>query len=288
MQIAEPDFFSRQVSGAKRFYRSLNPLDPREIAVVAGGCETCNPGYMIVRESFPYFAIEFLAGGSGTLVLKGKTSQIHPGAVFAYGPGVPHSIHNHQATPLRKYFVTFTGARAEKLLTEELGLLGELRRTSSPHSIQASFEELVQYGLTYAPFSDRICGTLVEALLYKIAQATLPGKASDSPAFATYQRCREIIAQEYLRLRSLLEIAQACAIDPSYLCRLYQRFDSQTPYQHLLRLQMNHAADQLLIPHKLVKEIAYEMGFNDPFHFSRTFKRVFGISPAQFARIRWK
>jgi len=32
----------------------------------------------------------------------------------------------------------------------------------------------------------------------------------------------------------------------------------------------------------LVKDIAFELGFENPFHFSRTFKSVYGVSPENF------
>jgi len=32
-----------------------------------------------------------------------------------------------------------------------------------------------------------------------------------------------------------------------------------------------------------VKEAAYEVGYTDPFYFSRVFKAVFGIPPSQIA-----
>jgi len=31
-----------------------------------------------------------------------------------------------------------------------------------------------------------------------------------------------------------------------------------------------------------VKDIAFELGFENPFHFSRTFKSVYGVSPENF------
>jgi len=35
-----------------------------------------------------------------------------------------------------------------------------------------------------------------------------------------------------------------------------------------------------------VKEVAYELGFRDTFHFSRAFKKVFGVSPDTFRKLR--
>ena len=49
---------------------------------------------------------------------------------------------------------------------------------------------------------------------------------------------------------------------------------------------MNLAAQRLQEPGTLVKQVAAELGFDDPFHFSRTFKNVFGLSPEAFRRLR--
>ena len=50
----------------------------------------------------------------------------------------------------------------------------------------------------------------------------------------------------------------------------------------LVRAEWNRCRDALVDPafrHTSVSEIAYEWGFNDAAHFSRTFKVRFGVSP---------
>jgi AraC-like DNA-binding protein len=49
---------------------------------------------------------------------------------------------------------------------------------------------------------------------------------------------------------------------------------------------MNAAAERLQQPDALVKQMAEQIGFNDPFHFFRSFKRVLGLSPEAFRRLR--
>ena len=46
---------------------------------------------------------------------------------------------------------------------------------------------------------------------------------------------------------------------------------------------MNHAAELLTHNNQMVKEVANQVGFDDPYYFSRTFKQFFGVSPKQFA-----
>jgi AraC-like DNA-binding protein len=49
---------------------------------------------------------------------------------------------------------------------------------------------------------------------------------------------------------------------------------------------MAYAADRFQKTGVMVKEIAHELGFVDQFHFTRVFKKVFGISPQSFKGLR--
>jgi AraC-like DNA-binding protein len=283
----EPAYFSTRISAARRFYRNLHPTGNDKLTVVAGGRETSGLGYEIKRSTFPYCAIEFVAGGRGTLVLNNDEFDLSPGVVFTYGNNVPHMIRSSEQEPLQKYFVNFSGKRGRDLLVR-YSLWGMAFHTSAPSVIIDCFDELIERGNMHTAFSDPLCSLLMELLILKIAETAIPFGESKSPAFASYQRCREYIHNHYSELRSLEEIARSCCIDQAYLCRLFKRFGHQTPYHYLLRLRMNRAAELLLIPGKIIKEVAHEMGFDDQFHFSRTFKKIFGLSPKYFAQMRWK
>jgi AraC-like DNA-binding protein len=52
----------------------------------------------------------------------------------------------------------------------------------------------------------------------------------------------------------------------------------------LKHYKMNAAAKLLLEGNLLVKEVAAEIGFDDPLHFSQSFKSFFGIAPRNFAQ----
>ena len=116
----------------------------------------------------------------------------------------------------------------------------------------------------------------------KIAERAVPFGGADPRALATYHRARALMDARFLEFKTLEDVAKAAGLNLSYLCRLFQRFDRQTPYRHLMHLKMNRAAQLLLDQGLLVKEVAAELGFNDPFNFSRAFRGVFGLSPESF------
>jgi AraC-like DNA-binding protein len=282
----EPAFFSNQVTQAKRFYIRKSNVNDSHIRVICGGCEHTNPDFEIDRKDFPYYCLEFVAKGAGSVTLNDNRYELKAGSVFFYGPGIGQRITSVPEQPMIKYFINFTGSSVKQILKKHISPLGTAIHISRPDEISRILDELLAHGLSDSPYKSRICSIILEYLLYRIAEMAISEKESPSIAFGTYQNCRQYIKDNFLILNSLKDIAEACMIDHAYLCRLFKQFDTQSPYQYLLNLKMAYAADRFKESGVLVKEIAHKLGFTDQFHFTRVFKKFFGISPRAFKGLR--
>ena len=285
-RIQQPQFFSRQVRDARRFYLDLLPDPGKPFAVVCGGREDCAADFVIDRPTFPYLSIEFVSSGRGTLWLDGREYPLALGSVYTYGPNVAHKIVADQVDPFSKYFVDFVGNDAEQLMEQHGLRLGTVQQVTSPLEVQRNLDDLITHGLRNRGAASQLCDALMQYILILIASCASHDTVSLSPAYTTYVRCRDQIEKHYLRLHSLDELARETFVDKAYLCRLFQRFDSQTPHQYLMRLKMNRAAELLEDSEMLVKQVSVAVGFDDAFHFSRVFKNVLGISPKAFRHLR--
>jgi AraC-like DNA-binding protein len=285
-QSVAPDFFSRQVSQARRFFLELAPAKKRGLTIVCGGRESCNPDYAIHRKTFPFYSLEYVVAGHGTVVLQGRRHSLQPGVIFSYGPDIAQDIATDSGEPLKKYFVDFAGTAALRLLRLCKLLPGTATRIHPPGALQGIFDEMIQSGLSGTRHAPEVCAKLLECLAMRAAESRAPLQGAETRSFVTYQHCRQHIEQHFLRLKTLRQIADECHSDAAYLCRLFRRYDHQSPYRHLLRLKLNFAAEHLHQPGALVKQVAEDAGFGDPFHFSRTFKNVFGLSPDAFRKLR--
>ncbi len=170
-----PEFFSRQVRAARRFYLDLAPPAETQLAVVCGGCEQCAADYEIHRQTFPYYSVEFVARGRGELVLATRRQELLPGTVFAYGPGIAQQIRTDAQEPLEKYFVDFAGPAAPGLLSRHGLQPGSVRQVSALSELEAAFELLVRDGCQGTGFATQLCTQLLEYLLLKVVQSRLPG-----------------------------------------------------------------------------------------------------------------
>lgn len=280
----EPEYFSKQVTDARRWFLSLPKPSEKGLAVVSVGCERCLPDYVVQRDTFDFEAIEFVAEGEGTLVLNGATHTLQPGSVFSYRTDIPHRIENTSRSPMLKYFLDCGGQSARQRFANSSVGGGKIVQLGSAAEIVDLFELLIRNAMNESEHSGAICAALVETLLLKITEQTITGNTADTRAWATYERIRRHMQENYIRLKTMNEVARETGVDPAYLSRVFRRFHRVSPYRFLMRLKMSHAASLLLNPDTLVKEVAAELDFPDPFHFSRSFKSVYGISPEQFAR----
>lgn len=284
----EPSYFSGQTRAAKRFYKP-KPLSESHadapFAIQSGGWERCAPGYRITRTTFPYITLEFVVAGTGSVELSGKAFPLIPGVFFSYGPGMPHAIANDSATPLDKYFICVAADDARTVFGDEIDMFGKVLHSARPYELQQTFEELTNYGLENSAWSGRICESLVRLLVLKMKESSIENADYSGMAYAKYQHCLSVIDRNFMKLRNLNQIAEECRVEVSYLCKLFRRFNHQSPYQYFLRLNMNHAADLLLQKNIQIQELAERMQYPDPLHFSRTFKKVMGVSPREFMKI---
>ena len=284
MDKKDVPFISTQVTSGEYYYLNLTPDKKAGEVVVCGGREQTAPTYRIERTRFKFYSIEFVSSGRGTLTISGKTYPLRPGAIYCYGPQTPHCIQTDPEHPMLKHFVDFTGSAFVNMLNSTDFLKGAPLFVSRPFRIRNIFENLLTTGNTESRNRNALCALLLRQLILYADDTAMEPEAAFSPAWQTYMRCRQYIERHYMDLPTIGKAAEACFVDQAYLSRLFKRFAEESPLQLLTRLKMSRAADLLSSGDLLIKQVGEQVGFADPYHFSRVFKRVYGIPPETFVR----
>lgn len=281
------ELLSQQVSGARYFFLRLAPVDKGGgLTLTLGGRELCNPDYRVQREGYVYFGLEYVAEGRGMLTLDGETHALGPGAVFAYSPQTRCAISTEPAAPMVKYFVCLAGAGCAARLAQAGVRPGTLRPLTAHAEMRDLFEELIHDAQRATPVSRALARARLEVLLLKLEEQFAAQARGGDPARERFLRCKTLIDENAATLSTLEEIAGIAGLEVSSVCRLFRRHHGGSPYQYLLRRKMTLAAEQLVENGGLVKEAAARVGFADPYHFSRCFKAVHGVSPRELLRHR--
>ncbi|MEM7193349.1 MAG: AraC family transcriptional regulator [Pseudomonadota bacterium] len=82
----------------------------------------------------------------------------------------------------------------------------------------------------------------------------------------------------------LTDLANAAGVKRNQVIRDFKAAEGVTPGQYFRSMRLN-LAKQLIRAGKNLVETAGESGFSDQSHFTRSFKRAFGITPNAFKRI---
>jgi AraC-like DNA-binding protein len=122
---------------------------------------------------------------------------------------------------------------------------------------------------------------LIKAARLKLAQQGGSGLAATHRP-ETLRRLRELIELHYQELHRPSDYARLLGTSQKALALLVRTHLHKTLTVLIRERVMKHAKWQLLHTRKPVKQIAYEVGFDDEFYFSRTFKRAYGCAPLAF------
>ena len=93
------------------------------------------------------------------------------------------------------------------------------------------------------------------------------------------------LAWGYIGHKTIAEIAEQCGVSECYFRRLFQEYSGESPMNFRQRYRIEKAKQLLLSDeHYTVGEIAEMLGFSDIYHFSKTFKKHFGLSPREYIK----
>jgi two-component system response regulator YesN len=124
---------------------------------------------------------------------------------------------------------------------------------------------------------------------YERALAQPSTKAAKRLEGEDVQRWRVEKAVEYLRDHfnrpvDLGEVAHYVGVSSGYLSALFTRSLGRSFTDVLAACRLDEAEKLLADPALSVKEIAVRVGIDNPFYFSRLFRKRTGASPLQFRR----
>jgi AraC family transcriptional regulator len=82
------------------------------------------------------------------------------------------------------------------------------------------------------------------------------------------------------------QLAASVGVHPTRLAHEFRRRLGASPGEYARQLRLAWAADRLRENDSGIAEIAIRAGFCDQSHFSRTFRRQFGMAPAAWRQSR--
>ena len=268
---------------ARYFYFETHPTYNNELAIVFGGHEKCANDFEIRRRTYPYYVLEYCLEGRCTLEINSTAHTLSSGAIAGFTPGNPHHYACNKIIGWEHFWLAFVGTKARELF-EKSTLHSKGAVAGSPHTIQL-IQAIIANGIQKKQYSQEICSSYLRILLLSLAESRNAEQPATSVAAATYHNCRKYIDENFSSLVSPSQVADACGINVRYMSRLFKKYNTVTSQEYIMRLKLNKAVNLLLTSGLAINEVGHALGFNDPYHFSRVFKRFHGLAPHHYRQM---
>ena len=136
---------------------------------------------------------------------------------------------------------------------------------------------------------DKIQGDMLQMLLKRLiiictrlAKEQLIVKKLDNEQIDVVRKFNVLVDTHYKTKRKVSDYADLLFKSPKTLSNLFALYNQKSPQQIILERLALEAKRLIRFTNKQNQEIAYELGFNDPAHFSRFFKKMTDFSPTQY------
>ncbi|WP_020407234.1 AraC family transcriptional regulator [Hahella ganghwensis] len=205
--------------------------------------------------------------------------------------GTPHWYQANPQTPWTIYWAHFDGAEADEFvrhLAPEQGAAPMIHFSlGSSARVVGDFETLLEIRqATYHLNAFINAANQLRGILTHIALLKPLARHQDTGGRFDLERVHSLMLESVHGQLDLLSLANAVNLSKFHFIKKYKEVTGTTPIDHFIRLKIERACHLLDVTHQSVGQVAMDCGYQDAYYFSRAFKKVMGVSPREYRKLR--
>lgn len=253
------------------------------------GWEQCDPSHSFGPAARNHYLFHYVISGTGTLIAENSKNEsvsypIKSGQGFMIFPGQVCTYIADNELPWEYTWLEFDGLRAKETI--------ELAGLSVDHPV---------YRARYKDISDTMKNEMLHIInhreessfhqighLYLFIDSLV--RSSNSTQVSKGNTLRDFyikeafsfIEQNFQNDISIEDIAASCGLNRSYFGKIFHENMGKSPQEFLISYRMTKATELLKLTALSIADIGNAVGYPNQLHFSRAFKKVYGVSPRQW------
>ena len=263
-----------------------NPLIKRLYITDIGYYPNAVHHYRRREEGISENILIFCISGSGYIQVNGNSFLIKPNSYFVIPAFEPHLYHASENAPWSIYWIHFGGAKSHRFEIF-FGRTIELKDCTSARiddRINLFNEILTSLELGFSKdnieFANLSLNSLLASFFYVETYCASKGYHSNKPV----DRAIFFMQRNLNKCLKIHDIAKHVGLSESHFSKIFRSITGSSPIDYFTNMKMQKAIRLLTNKSFRIKEVAFELGYEDPNYFSRLFKKKIGTSPVTFLK----
>lgn len=247
--------------------------------------------------SHDFAEITYILSGKGSYMVADQVYQVQSGDIIICNPGVKHQkLETNIQEPTIEFFTGFTDFQFRDMRPNSIELKngGCLLRTSVETK-----QEIAKH--CYAMLAEQesckigkyfmLKAHLIQVILLILREMEPTRDQQIGCRFDSYNHnyaVKKIISylnENYNEKISLEQLARNMYLSPVYISKIFKEETGESPINYLIQIRLEKAKEILeLGDERSIKHIANSVGYDDVYHFSKLFKKYYGVSPLYYKK----
>lgn len=245
--------------------------------------------YTYRKKGLPENFLFYCVDGSGWYKIGDKQYDVGVNEYFILPKNVEHAYGSSETNPWSIYWIHFGGDMLS--FFNEMNVVKEcfkptyIKNNSEIFSVFSKIYKTLQMGYSTDNliFANMCLSHFISQFIYSSKQAIdpTPSEKTDCVESAITYMQKHIDGNI-----SLDELSKVNNYSTSRFSNLFKQKTGYAPIDYFIQMKMQKACQQLDFSDKSIKDVAYTLGFDDPYYFSRRFRKIIGISPNKYRAIK--
>ena len=220
--------------------------------------------------------------GQGSVSFENTTIQLEPNTYCIVPINTPHTYQANKVDPWSIYWMHFRGELCAALYQRHLKVNKTPNKMPFENSRIEQFSQIFEmlsseYTIDHLEFANLLGLHFISSFVYiSVNGLKTHNKKNLIDSITSY------LDKNIDRTLKTEDIAQKFNYSASYLLTLFKKHTGYSIIQFFNLKKMQKACEYLKYSDLSIKEISYRLGFQDPFYFSRIFKKTIGQSPSEY------
>jgi AraC family transcriptional regulator, arabinose operon regulatory protein len=232
------------------------------------------------------YILIYCIDGKGFIKTKDTVFQLIPDSYFIIPAHTAHSYWASESVPWSIYWLHFTGKKSELFHEFCCKVIPICRSTNARIDDRINqFNEILtalQMGFTMnnIEFANFCLQAILASFFYVETFRSVKGVRNNDPVEQSIFHMLQNLNNQL----KIEDLAKHVNLSESHLSRLFKSKTGTSPIDYFIALKMQEAIRLLTNKSLRIKEVAFQLGYNDPYYFTRIFTKQIGTSPASFVK----